>query len=250
MAQLDATYDEEHHGWGRGQKYPLAEPVEWSLRSARVRPKDARPLRRALDTLAAQEPLLDRVWGGMFQYSVGPGWDAPHYEKLVEVNAGALRAYAEVVQEHGSGESRRWTSAGNSIVEWFERFLATLAAGTGAAEESLPEFAAVENPFGPIEDVTLRRIASHSSGLMGEPPTATGLLVLGLTTALGMVADADEVVTEVEVELTADNGAVRQDRAVSFFRLRDGRIAYLREYWPESYTAPGWRAQWVERMDV
>ena len=35
----------------------------------------------------------------------------------------------------------------------------------------VPEFGAVENPFGPIEDVTLRRIASHSSGLMGEPPT-------------------------------------------------------------------------------
>jgi D-alanyl-D-alanine carboxypeptidase len=34
----------------------------------------------------------------------------------------------------------------------------------------LPEFGAVINPFGPIEDVTLRRVASHSSGLMGEPP--------------------------------------------------------------------------------
>ena len=34
----------------------------------------------------------------------------------------------------------------------------------------LPELGAVENPFGPIEDVTLRRVASHSSGLMGEPP--------------------------------------------------------------------------------
>src|SRR5215212_11484550 len=34
----------------------------------------------------------------------------------------------------------------------------------------VPEFGAVENPFGPIEDVTLRRVASHSSGLMGEPP--------------------------------------------------------------------------------
>lgn len=34
----------------------------------------------------------------------------------------------------------------------------------------VPEFAAVQNPFGPIDDVTLRRVASHSSGLMGEPP--------------------------------------------------------------------------------
>ncbi len=65
---------------------------------------------------------------------------------------------------------------------------------------------------------------------------------------LRVVADADEVVTEVEVELTAENGAVRQDRAVSFFRLRGGKIAYLREYWPEAYAAPDWRAQWVEMM--
>jgi CubicO group peptidase (beta-lactamase class C family) len=35
----------------------------------------------------------------------------------------------------------------------------------------VPEFAAVGNPFGPIEDVTLRKVASHTSGLMGEPPT-------------------------------------------------------------------------------
>jgi len=34
----------------------------------------------------------------------------------------------------------------------------------------VPEFGAVENPFGPIEEITLRRVASHSSGLMGEPP--------------------------------------------------------------------------------
>lgn len=36
--------------------------------------------------------------------------------------------------------------------------------------EHVPEFGAVENPFGPIEEITLRRVASHSSGLMGEPP--------------------------------------------------------------------------------
>ncbi|MFN8637243.1 MAG: serine hydrolase domain-containing protein [Chloroflexota bacterium] len=36
--------------------------------------------------------------------------------------------------------------------------------------QHVPEFAAVESPFGRIEDVTLRRLASHSSGLVGEPP--------------------------------------------------------------------------------
>jgi CubicO group peptidase (beta-lactamase class C family) len=35
----------------------------------------------------------------------------------------------------------------------------------------VPEFSAVENPFGPIEEITVRRVASHSSGLVGEPPS-------------------------------------------------------------------------------
>ncbi|MDP8924414.1 MAG: beta-lactamase family protein [Chloroflexota bacterium] len=35
----------------------------------------------------------------------------------------------------------------------------------------LPEFGAVRNPFGPIEDVTLRKLLCHHAGIVGEPPT-------------------------------------------------------------------------------
>ena len=35
----------------------------------------------------------------------------------------------------------------------------------------LPEFAAATNPFGPIEDVTIRRLLTHESGLQGEHPS-------------------------------------------------------------------------------
>jgi ketosteroid isomerase-like protein len=38
----------------------------------------------------------------------------------------------------------------------------------------------------------------------------------------------------------------RNDRAVSFFVMRDGRIWHMTEYWPEDFPAPAWRAQWVE----
>lgn len=34
----------------------------------------------------------------------------------------------------------------------------------------VPEFARATNPFGPIEDVTLRRLLMHHSGLMGDTP--------------------------------------------------------------------------------
>ncbi len=35
----------------------------------------------------------------------------------------------------------------------------------------IPEFKVVENPFGRIEDVTLLRLLTHRSGLVGESPT-------------------------------------------------------------------------------
>jgi hypothetical protein len=37
--------------------------------------------------------------------------------------------------------------------------------------------------------------------------------------------------------------------AVSFFELRDGKIRYERDYWPEPYAAPADRAQWVEQIE-
>ncbi len=36
----------------------------------------------------------------------------------------------------------------------------------------IPEFRASANPFGPIEDVTILRLLTHRSGLIGETPTA------------------------------------------------------------------------------
>jgi ketosteroid isomerase-like protein len=65
---------------------------------------------------------------------------------------------------------------------------------------------------------------------------------------LKAVACGQEVVTEVEVDLIKPDGAQQLDRAVSFFTLRDGKIIFLREFWPEPYAAPDWRAQWVEKL--
>lgn len=55
---------------------------------------------------------------------------------------------------------------------------------------------------------------------------------------------ADEAVSEV----SASDG-VQQGRAISFFALRDGKIARLVEYWPEPYDAPAHRAHLVEPME-
>lgn len=52
----------------------------------------------------------------------------------------------------------------------------------------LPEFAAVRNPFGPIEQVTLRRILRHSSGLQVEAPSPDPRQAAHLTLAETLAA--------------------------------------------------------------
>jgi hypothetical protein len=44
--------------------------------------------------LKQQRPLLDPVWGGVYQYSVGGGWGDPHFEKIMTYQAANLTAYA------------------------------------------------------------------------------------------------------------------------------------------------------------
>jgi len=92
-AQLDRFYDDAQGGWGRKQKYPLAALDELALLRAQVFGA-AEWQARALTTLANELGLIDPVWGGMYQYSVGGVWDRPHFEKIGAIQAGALEALA------------------------------------------------------------------------------------------------------------------------------------------------------------
>lgn len=58
-----------------------------------------------------------------------------------------------------------------------------------------------------------------------------------------IVADGDLVVTDV----TVTDGS-RTDRAITFSTVRDGKIWRQVEFWPESFEAPEWRSQWVEKI--
>ena len=49
-----------------------------------------------------------------------------------------------------------------------------------------------------------------------------------------------------EATLSYDGGDSFQ--AVFVFELRDGKIAKETGYWSSLFEAPGWRAEWVERM--
>lgn len=58
-----------------------------------------------------------------------------------------------------------------------------------------------------------------------------------------IVREGGIVVTDVLVSDGTRNG-----RAITFSTIRDGQIWKQVEYWPESFEAPAWRAEWVERF--
>ena len=117
-AQLDSMYQPDG-GWGRRQRYPFAAPVQHAFYRAAVHGQDAWR-DRALLSLERYARLIDPEWGGMYQYSVRGDWDHPHYEKIVPVQAGAIREFAEAYRVSGDPG---WLQHADSIHRYVREFL-------------------------------------------------------------------------------------------------------------------------------
>ncbi len=84
--QLSEKYDSENAGWGDDAKFPLPRTVEFALKRER---------RQALRTLdAIRRNLLDDVAGGFYRYANARDWSEVNHEKLLDANAGLVRAFA------------------------------------------------------------------------------------------------------------------------------------------------------------
>ena len=75
-------------GFGDVSKFPMA-PQLSALLELHARQPDAKLaefLRLSFDQMAARG-LRDHVGGGFFRYTIDPGWDTPHFEKMLYDNA-------------------------------------------------------------------------------------------------------------------------------------------------------------------
>jgi hypothetical protein len=85
-------YDFDKGSWGTGFKLLDWDGVEYAIVLARQ--GDSQAAKMARQTMDAQLNLLDPVWGGVYQYSVGGDWKEPHFEKIMQMQAEDLRIYA------------------------------------------------------------------------------------------------------------------------------------------------------------
>jgi len=90
-------YDSKHGSWGFDQKFLDWTSTEYAM--TRAHSGDAKSGEMARQSLNAQFNLIDRVWGGVYQYSVGGDWNEPHFEKIMNFQAGNLRIYSLAYEE-------------------------------------------------------------------------------------------------------------------------------------------------------
>jgi len=117
-AAYAAQYDTQSGGWAFGHKYLDEDSVEYALRLAAG--GDALYARRAADTLHTATALLDPVWGGAYQYSVGGHWSEPHFEKLISIQATFIREYSLAYAQTHNPED---LAAAQSVHRYVQDFL-------------------------------------------------------------------------------------------------------------------------------
>ncbi len=149
-------FDPRNGGFGEAPKFPHPEAIELLFtQGARTGNTDWWEMAvRTLDGMLAGE-LWDSVDGGFFRYATAPDWTAVRYEKLLEVNAGLLRAYALGAQLTGRSD---WRTTAERTVDWVEstlRLPSGLWASSQAADESYYALDNRDKRHAPYVDPTL-----------------------------------------------------------------------------------------------
>ena len=112
------THDFKAGGFRQALKFIDRDTIEYSL--LRAASGDATATKIARQTLDGALALIDPVWGGMYQYSTDGDWKHAHFEKILSIQADALRLYALAYARY---RDPRYLKAARDIHRYLEAFL-------------------------------------------------------------------------------------------------------------------------------
>ncbi|MBI2107359.1 thioredoxin domain-containing protein, partial [Candidatus Woesearchaeota archaeon] len=92
LSSLISNFDESFGGFGLEPKFPMPEAIELLLVHYE-NTKNKQFLLMALKTLDSMLGIFDTEEYGFFRYATRVSWSVPHYEKMLESNAGLLKNY-------------------------------------------------------------------------------------------------------------------------------------------------------------
>jgi uncharacterized protein YyaL (SSP411 family) len=119
LAELKASFDPVHGGFGSAPKFPHAAEVEFCLRAfAMASDKEALTVVHTTLARMAEGGIDDHLGGGFCRYSVDAEWTIPHFEKMLYDNGPLLGLYADLAR--ATGETA-FGDVARAIVGWMVR---------------------------------------------------------------------------------------------------------------------------------
>lgn len=107
LKQARVERDEFRGGFGQVSKFPMSPQLALLLSRVQKTPDTELNafLKLTLDQMSAKG-LHDQVGGGFFRYTVDPGWETPHFEKMLYDNAQLAAIYFQAAEIFRSEQYR------------------------------------------------------------------------------------------------------------------------------------------------
>ena len=179
--------DPFHGGFGEQSKFPSVPQLDFLLAQYRRQPdsKLKNFLQRTFDQMM-RNGLYDHLGGGFFRYTVDPGWQTPHFEKMLYDNALLARLYLRAGTLWRRDD---YLQVATETLKFMQKemhhaqgaFIASLSALDDKGVEggyylwSLPELEKLLS----ADELKVYRLAS---GLMDAPPFENGYLPMQVLT--------------------------------------------------------------------
>ncbi|MGO9613922.1 MAG: thioredoxin domain-containing protein [Dissulfurispiraceae bacterium] len=118
---LESSYDKRHGGFGLWQKFPNPDAIDFLL-SGYLNKRTPELMTMISTTLEhmSEGGIYDRVDGGFFRYSTQSDWSAPHYEKMLDLNAAIIKNYASAYMVFGNSNYKKVL---NKTITYLEKHL-------------------------------------------------------------------------------------------------------------------------------
>jgi uncharacterized protein YyaL (SSP411 family) len=112
------SYDPVFGGFGEAPKFPHADSIDLLLYAHRRNgdPDLLHMARKTLELMAAGG-VFDQEWGGFFRYATQRDWSEPHYEKMLEDNAGLLR---NLLALHRTSGDQAHAAPAAAVIEYLD----------------------------------------------------------------------------------------------------------------------------------
>ncbi|MBI2660214.1 thioredoxin domain-containing protein [Candidatus Woesearchaeota archaeon] len=123
---VEDSFDSFYGGFGLQPKFPSPDVLNL-LFMQYEKTKNKKYLDMATKTLdGMHNGIYDKIDYGFFRYSVTQDWKMPHYEKMLETNAGLLRNYLDA---YNITKNEKYKEIAEETIEYVNRFLSDQEAG-------------------------------------------------------------------------------------------------------------------------